>query len=70
MKHKLKLNDRLTELSREESIHLSGGGDILNTLKCIRGTLTSGTGAVRTLLLGATIWGMARMAGVVVGCSK
>jgi hypothetical protein len=70
MKKELKLNSRLKELTDEESVKITGGGDIIETLKCIRGTLLNGNGSVRTVLLGMTIWGMARMAGVVTGCSQ
>lgn len=70
MKRELKFNEHVKELSAEEMLNTSGGGDIIDTLKCISGTLTSGAGMVKTLVLGCTVWGMARMAGVAVGCAK
>ena len=70
MKKQLQLNKQVKELSKDELLNTYGGFTIIDTVKCITGTLTSGAGFVKTILLGPTIWGMARIIGVTVGCSK
>lgn len=57
-------------LSREEAMELVGGNDIVKYAKCVKGTLTSGGGGLRTMVLGTTVFGMARLFGVMVGCSS
>ncbi|HUQ66601.1 MAG TPA: hypothetical protein VM101_10620 [Flavitalea sp.] len=58
------------ELTREESKNVTGGDGITEYLKCVTATLGSGGGGIRTFVLGVTIFGMARMCGVMVGCSS
>lgn len=59
------------ELSHEEAMGIVGGGDgVMGYLKCVSATLTSGGGGLRTALLGTTLFGMARLFGVMVGCSS
>ena len=63
--------DGSRELSREEAIGIIGGGDgFVTYLKCVSATLTSGGGGLRTAVLGSTVFGMARLFGVLVGCSN
>lgn len=57
-------------LSRDEAMALVGGNDIVNYAKCVRATLTTGGGGLRTFVLGTTLFGMARLLGVMVGCSS
>jgi hypothetical protein len=61
-------NNGMIEMDREELKNVVGGGDIMGYAKCVAATLTSGGGGVRTLLLGTTVFGMARVLGVMVGC--
>ena len=58
------------ELSREEALMVIGGNDIVNYLKCVNATLSRGGGGLRTAMLGTTLFGMARLIGVMVGCSS
>ena len=57
-------------LSREEAMALVGGNDIVRYASCVKATLTTGGGGLRTFVLGTTIFGMARLMGVMVGCSS
>ena len=57
-------------LSLEEAKVVSGGGDILNYLKCVSGALGTGGGLFKSFVLGVTVFGMARVAGVMVGCAS
>lgn len=59
----------MEELGIDESMSVTGGDDVLTYLKCVSGAMSSGGGGFRTFVLGATIFGMARMVGVMVGCS-
>lgn len=68
MKQIYKANNSIVEMNRDELKKLTGGTDITDYVKCVAATLTSGGGGVRTLLLGTTIFGMARTLGVMVGC--
>jgi bacteriocin-like protein len=64
-------NEALKEISREELKNITGGGEIVNYLQCVSATLTGGGGGgIRSFVLGVTIFGMARMCGVMVGCSS
>ncbi|MBL7696573.1 MAG: hypothetical protein JNK79_00375 [Chitinophagaceae bacterium] len=58
------------ELSRDEAMMVVGGNDIINYLKCVNATLSKGGGGLRTAMLGTTLFGMARLFGVMVGCSS
>ena len=62
-------NEALKEISREELKNVTGGGEILNYLNCDSPTLTIGGGGSRSFLMGVTIFGMARIIGVMVGSS-
>jgi hypothetical protein len=69
MKKELLFSEFFKEIPIGESILLTGGG-FIDTMYCIRGTLTGNiTSAVKTMVYGGTIWGMARLAGVIAGCS-
>ena len=59
----------LKEISREELKNITGGGAITTCLECVSATLTGGGGGLRSFVLGVTIFGMARMLGVMVGSS-
>ena len=59
----------IRQLTREESKTITGGGDILSYLKCVSATMTSGGGGIRSFLLGITVFGMARICGVMTGCA-
>jgi bacteriocin-like protein len=61
-------NKTLKEISREELKNITGGGEITTCLECVSTTLTGG-GGLRSFVLGVTIFGMARMLGVMVGSS-
>ena len=62
-------NNGMMELERDELKSITGGDDIIKYLQCVSATLTSGGGgSARSLLLGVTIFGMARLAGVMYGC--
>ena len=61
-------NSGTIEMSRDELKSVTGGGDFIGYVKCVASTLTSGGGGVRTLLLGTTVFGMARTVGVLMGC--
>ena len=63
-------NNGISEMDRDELKNVTGGDDILTYLKCVSTTLTSGGGGFRTAVLGATIFGMARLTGVMYGCSS
>jgi hypothetical protein len=63
-------NNGIIEMDRDEMKSVTGGDDIITYLKCVSTTLTSGGGGVRTAILGATIFGMARLAGVLYGCTN
>jgi hypothetical protein len=63
-------NKEIYELNRDELKNVTGGDDILSYLKCVSSTLTSGGGGFRTAVLGVTIFGMARLAGVMYGCTN
>lgn len=60
----------MEELSFNESMSVTGGEDILSYLKCVSGAMGSGGGGFRSLVLGVTVFGMARMVGVMVGCAS
>ena len=61
-------NSGTIEMGRDELKSVTGGGDFIGYVKCVASTLTSGGGGVRTLLLGTTVFGMARTVGVLMGC--
>ena len=63
-------NKTLKEISREELKNITGGGEIVNYLQSVSTTLTGGGGGIRSFVLGVTIFGMARMCGVMVGYSS
>jgi hypothetical protein len=66
-------NTGARELSREEAMSIVGGENILGYLKCVAGTITGsggGNGGLKSFVLGVTLFGMARMVGVMVGCSN
>ena len=66
-----KLHDsgiHLCEMDRDELKSVIGGGDFIGYVKCVASTLTSGGGGLRTVLLGTTVFGMARTVGVMIGC--
>ena len=56
-------------LSPEEAKVVNGGGDILSYLKCVSGALGTGGGLFKSFVLGVTVFGMARVAGVMTGCA-
>lgn len=60
----------MEELSLNELMSVTGGGDILDYFKCVSGAMGSGGGAIRSFVLGVTIFGMARMVGVMTGCAS
>jgi hypothetical protein len=66
----LKINKGMIEMNRDELKNVIGGDDFITYLKCVSTTLTSGGGGVRTAVLGVTIFGIARLAGVMYGCSS
>ena len=68
MKQSHVANNGIIEMNHDELKRITGGGDILGYVKCVASTLTSGGGGVRTLLLGTTVFGMARTVGVLLGC--
>lgn len=63
-------NNGMIEMSRDELKNVTGGGDITDYLKCVSATLTTGGGGIKSFVLGVTIFGMARIAGVMVGCAN
>ena len=63
-------NNGIIEMNRDELKNVTGGDDVLSYLKCVSTTLTSGGGGLRTAILGYTLFGMARLAGVMYGCSS
>lgn len=63
----------MSELTFDECDGINGGGDIKNAINCIVATLSGsggGGGGLRTFLLGPTLFGLARMVGVAVGCAN
>lgn len=66
----MKKQNHIVELTTVECRAISGGGEITNYLRCVGTTLTSGGGGIRTLVLGVGLFGLARMAGVAVGCAN
>jgi hypothetical protein len=69
MRKELVIPKNCTEISQSEAASISGGNGIGDFLRCVRGTLLNGTaGKIRTIVLGTTLWGMARTMGVLVGC--
>lgn len=73
MKKQLITTNHLPELTFDECNRITGGGDIKSTVKCIVYALAGkggGGGGMRTFLLGPTLWGLARVVGVVVGCAN
>jgi hypothetical protein len=70
MKKEFVENHNLKELTPDECVAITGGGDIVNYLRCVSQTLTSGGGGIRTLALGASLFGFARLLGVAVGCAN
>ncbi len=71
MKTKIEFLEARFQISTEEARAVTGGGEILDWLKCVRGTLTNGVGGSgRTLVLGGTLWGLARLMGVMVQCAN
>ena len=61
-------NSGMVELNRDELKNVVGGSDIIGYAKCVAATMFSGGGGVRTACLGTTIFGMARVLGVMIGC--
>lgn len=59
--------ERADELSTEEYATIHGGGGIVMHLKCIKSAYLFSP--IKTIAFGATIWGMARSIGIMVGCS-
>ena len=71
MKKELIISKDFVEISNTEAASIIGGGDIGDFLRCVRGTLIGNSGgAGRTFVLGITIWGMARMMGVMAECAN
>ena len=70
MKQRHIANRGTVELNRDELKNVTGGDDVVQYLKCVSATLTSSGGAIRSFLLGVTIFGMARIAGVMAGCAS
>ena len=70
MKKKIILSKQITEITEEECLATKGGGEFKNYVKCVAATLTSGGGGIRTMLLGAGLFGLARAVGVAVGCAN
>jgi hypothetical protein len=70
MKKQVTSINKIKELTKEECIGITGGGEVTNYLRCMASTLTSGGGGVRTLVLGVGIFGLARLIGVAVGCAN
>ena len=71
MKTKTSRYDNITELSVKECRNIMGGGGPVKTyIRCVTATLTSGGGGIRTMLLGAGLFGLARALGVAVGCAN
>lgn len=70
MKKAIDSKNTFSALTADECAAITGGGEIKNYLRCVAGTLTSGGGGIRTLVLGVGLFGLARMAGVAVGCAN
>jgi hypothetical protein len=73
MRNQLEKTTGLSELTFDECDVINGGGDIRNAITCIISTLSGrggGGGGLRTLVLGPTLFGLARMIGVAVGCAN
>jgi hypothetical protein len=73
MNNQLKKINGLSELTFDECDEINGGGDIKNAINCIIATLSGsggGGGGLRTFVLGPTLFGLARMVGVAVGCAN
>ncbi len=64
------LKSGFSPLSAEECANLRGGGEIRATVTCVARSLTTGGGAIRTMVLGLGLFGMARIVGVAVGCAN
>jgi hypothetical protein len=61
----------VSELTFNECDVINGGGEIKDTITCIVATLSGkGGGGLRTFVLGPTLFGLARMIGVAVGCAN
>jgi hypothetical protein len=68
MKKELQLKKGMVELTGAESATIIGGEDFRGYVKCVTTTLTSGGGGFKTACLGLGLFGLARIAGVMVGC--
>jgi hypothetical protein len=66
----LNTTEGMKQLSHEEAMAVTGGDDIVTYLRCVSATLGTGGGLFRTFLLGTTIFGMARLTGVMTGCAS
>ena len=60
----------IKELGHDELKNVTGGEDIIKYVKCVTTTLGTGGGGLRSFVLGVTIFGMARICGVMVGCAS
>jgi hypothetical protein len=63
----------VSELTFNECDVINGGGEIKNAITCVAATLTGrggGGGGLRTFVLGPTLFGLARIIGVAVGCAN
>lgn len=56
-------------LTRLEMSEISGHGPFGDFCRCVGATLTRGNGAIKTMFLGAGLFGVARILGVAVGCA-
>lgn len=73
MRNQFEKVNGVPELTFEECNIINGGGEIKNTINCIIATLSGkggGGGGLRTFVLGPTLFGLARMIGVAVGCAN
>lgn len=53
----------------DDAKRLRGGG-IIDTLRCVNGTVRhSASSMLKSIVLGGTIWGVARMVGIIEECS-
>ncbi|HRE53037.1 MAG TPA: hypothetical protein PK339_16580 [Flavitalea sp.] len=67
MQKDLLTNLNLRELNSVEYTSITGGGGMSIHLKCVRNAYMNSP--AKTVLLGGTIWGMARTLGIIVGCA-
>ena len=67
MKKELLTNLGMRALNNSECAMISGGAGIDEHMSCIRRAYRNGPW--KTLFLGATVWGIARTIGIVVGCT-